>query len=155
VIQQTLHTTSTLGPRLQLHTDQPAPQEGTTYTCEKEQNETKSPTRGASAPQLENVNIHHTTLDLCSPIPKKGERVVHVCVIMLVLVACGFCTPGVALLTHTSCGTLWQTALMMVTADDARMGLFTKLRKPQDVVEEREPQPEATVSLRKMVTFMT
>jgi len=44
---------------------------------------------------------------------------------------------------------------MMVTADDARMGLFTKLRKPQDVVEEREPQPEATVSLRKMVTFMT
>jgi len=72
-------------------------------------------------------------LDLCSPIPKKFKRVVHVFVLMLVLAVCGFCTSGVALLTHTSCGILWQTA--MVTADDVRKGLFTKLGKPKDVDE--------------------
>jgi len=57
----------------------------------------------------------------------------HVRVFMLVLDVCRFCTSGVMLLTHIPCGILWQAA--MVTADDARKGLFTKLRKPKNMVE--------------------
>jgi len=65
---------------------------------------------------------------------QKGFKfVVLACAVMVMLNVVGFCTLEVTLLTRTPCGFLWQTAL--ITAADARKGLFTNLSKPKNVVE--------------------
>ena len=52
---------------------------------------------------------------------------------LVILGVLGYYTLAVKLLTHTSCGIIWQLA--MVTAGDARKDLFKNLQKPKKVLE--------------------
>jgi len=112
-----------------------------------------------SAPQGPNVGIHHTTLHLYSLIDlyllkEMGfEIVVLACVVMVMLGVVGFCTLDVTLLTRTSCGFLWQTAL--VTAADAKKVLFTNLSKPKNVVEAPAIADNVAVDARNLALLFS
>ena len=100
-----------------------------THTCEFGNSHACS----APAPHLTNTRTPHLMLDSQLTMIEKVKSVVRVGVWLMIVGVLGYCTPAMKLLTRTSCGICWQTA--MVTAGDARKDLFKNLQKPERVLE--------------------